>query len=632
MSAIAGVVQVDGRSVSERTLAAMEAAAPPRGFDGTTRWRDGPAGLIRIAHATTAEAVGEVQPLVADGSGIAILFDGRLDNRGELLDLLGWHGPALTAAPDPAIVLALFERLGDGFVRRLVGDFAIALWQPRDQRLLLLRSPYGWRPLLWTFDGATFGFATDPRTLVVGLGLDRRLNEPVIGEFLSTRFVSQTETFWHGVQRVPGGSALALEQGRVRSWYWHDEPYEDLSRLSAGDHVERFRGLFDQALIATTRNAGPIASQLSGGLDSSSVVCRATELHRAGRIDRQIDAISARFPGEPQDESAYSGAVEAHLGITASVVGARRFDLDTARAWCADTYQLPLRPNALDTLPNSCDHIEAQGGRIMLTGEGGDDWLNGSLAHWPDLLLRGRWGAAIGDARRRWPDRSAWVAARRVFYHGGMPLLSRRYRAQLIHPHLQYDAGVPEWIRGDWAARIGLEARWQADHPPVALPTFAQKSRLAVLTAARRHVNFDNVLAYVESRGVEIRHPFHDLRLARFYMGAAGAVMRADGERKYILREAMRGTLPEKVRQRRDKAFFVAHLVDAVNELMERRPPEQMLTVRMGWVDPAALRRLTEPYRKWRADGAAGPMPQTTLNPVWCALATDIWLENAFGL
>jgi len=632
LSAIAGVVHVDGSTVSEQLLAAMEAAAPPRGFDGTTRWIGGPAGLIRTAHATTPEAIGEVQPLVDAGSGVAILFDGRLDNRGELLDLLGWHGAALAAAPDPVIALALFERLGDGFVRRLVGDFAIALWQPRAQRLLLLRSPIGWRPLLWTFDGKTFGFATEPRALVLGLGLERRLNEGVIGEYLSARFVTQSETFWHGVQRVPAGSAAVLEQGNVRQYYWHDEPFEDLSRLSAGEHVERFGALFDQALIATTRGAGPIASQLSGGLDSSAVVCRATELHRAGRIDRQIEAISARYPGEAQDESEYSGAVEAHLGITATVVGARRFDLDVARAWCADTYQLPVRPNALDTLPNACAHLEAKGGRVLLTGEGGDDWLNGSQGHWPDLLLRGRWAALYHDGRQRWPDRPRYVAARRVFYHGAMPLLSRRYRAQLLHPHLDYDPQVPAWLNADWADRIGLRDRWQQDDAPVALPTFAQRNRFSVFTAARRHVNFDNMLAYAERHGVELRHPLHDLRLTRFYMGAAGTALRADGERKYVLREAMRGTLPEKVRQRRDKAYFVAHLVETVIDLLHQRPLEETQCVQRGWVDPAALHRLVEPYRAWHAAGASGAMPTVPLGPVWFALATDMWLDHAFQL
>ena len=294
MGAIAGAVHVDGRDMSEGLLASILRSAAPRGFDGVHHWRDGAAGLIRFAHATTPESVGEVQPFVSDRSGAVMAFDGRLDNRAELIALLGAQGDGLKGAPDGEIALALFDRRGDDYVTSLGVDFAIAGWQPRDRRLLRVRSPYGWRPLVWTFDGATFGFATEPRSLVVGLDMERKLNEPAIGEFLSARFVSQTDTFWQGLNRLPQGSALALENGRIRQWHWHVGPFEDLSRLSEADHVARFQELFDQALIATTRSATPLSSQLSGGLDSSSVVCRATELHRAGRIDRQLGALTAR--------------------------------------------------------------------------------------------------------------------------------------------------------------------------------------------------------------------------------------------------------------------------------------------------------------------------------------------------
>ena len=621
------MLHVDGRPVSDEALAAMAAAAPSRGRDGVTRWHDGPVGFIRTAHATTPEAVGEVQPQIGAGSGVALLFDGRLDNRTELLDLLGWHGAALLRAPDPAIVLALFERLGEGFVRRLVGDYAIAIWQPRERRLSLWRSPIGFRPLLWSFDGRTFGFATEPRALVVGLGLERRLNEAAIGECLSQRFASPDETFWQNVQRLPPGAALAVEEGRIRHRHWHEGPFEDLSRLSAADHVDRFKALFDQALVATTRAAGPVAAQLSGGLDSSSVVCRATELHRAGKVDRQVEAISARFPGEPHDETDDGSAVEAHLGIAATVVGAQPFDLDAARAWCAATYQLPVRPSSLAAFQKVCDQLDRTGTRVLLTGEGGDEWFAGSHAHWPDLLRQGRWSALLRDGLKAWPDRSVAVAARRIAYHGAMPWLSARYRAQMFHPLLAYGDGPPPWIRADWAARIGLRERWQGRRSPVTLPTFAQQSRYNHF-ASSRHL-FENLPAYAESRGVELRHPLHDLRLTTFAMGADGTVMRADGQKKYLLREAMRGTLPEKVRRRADKTAFNVATGDALLSLLRQRPLQDMLCVRHGWVDPIALQEIADRYDAWRTGRAVGRVPSVA--PLWFATSVDIWLESAFA-
>ncbi|MEZ0243751.1 MAG: hypothetical protein ACAH11_10280, partial [Sphingomonas sp.] len=231
MSAIAGVVFADGRDVTAALLAGIVRAATTRGFDGVSEWHSGPAGLIRFHHATTPEAVGEAQPL-AGPSGAVIAFDGRLDNRADLLALLGDRGRSLAAAPDVDIALALFEARGEAMLDALVGDWAIAVWQPDPRRLFLARSPGGWRPLLWTFDGTRFAFATEPRALVVGLGLERRLNEAAIGEMIAARFVSYTETFWDGIQRLGQGAALVFEKGAVRGWQWHGHAFEDQSRLS----------------------------------------------------------------------------------------------------------------------------------------------------------------------------------------------------------------------------------------------------------------------------------------------------------------------------------------------------------------------------------------------------------------
>ncbi len=106
-----------------------------------------------------------------------ICFDGRLDNRAALLALLGDRQTELGDAPDGDIALALFDRFGEGFLQELVGDFALAIWQPRTRHLFCARSPTGWRPLLWTCNGGMLAFATEPATLVKGLDLAPGLNE-----------------------------------------------------------------------------------------------------------------------------------------------------------------------------------------------------------------------------------------------------------------------------------------------------------------------------------------------------------------------------------------------------------------------------------------------------------------------
>ncbi len=632
MSGIAGAVFADGRAMTAEVLERVAGSTMRRGFDGVSHWHDDHAGLVRFAHATTPQARGETQPFIGKDSGIALLLDGRLDNRDDLIERLGRDGEALTNAPDGAIALALFEREGDGFVHHLVGDYAIAVWQPRTRRLELFRSPMGWRPLLWGFNGRTFGFGTEPRALILGLGFERKLNEGAIGEFLTARFVSETDTLWGGIERVMQGGSIRFQNGEVSRNAWHGGPFEDLSGLSLDDHIERFNHLFNQSLIATTRSNGRVTSQLSGGLDSSSIVCRATELHRAGRIDHQIGAITARFPGEPHDETEWSGAVEAHLGITAEVVGAKRFNVDTARQWCADSYQLPVRPNILDTLGGACDVLQDDGRRVLLTGEGGDDWLNGSYSHWPDQFRRGQWGALFRHGAEQWPNSPWHVQARRILYTAVMPLVSSEHRQALLTPHLDFRLDRPDWVRPEWMARIGLEDRWHQKVARQGLRGFDQQSRYSVYSLGRRYTMVDTVLAYAEQHGIEIRHPLHDLRLTRFFMGAAGAHLRKFNTRKYLLREAMHGTLPEKVRTRRTKSYFVSHQIDAIGELLRERPLSDLHCVKLGWVDPERIAAMHAPFDAWRRAGSTGDVPASAWGPVWFTLATDMWLEHAFGL
>jgi len=631
VSAIAGALFVDGRSMSSDVLDAMIAAAPPRATDGATQWHAGPMGMIRFAYATTHEAAAETQPFVG-ASGAVALLDGRMDNREELLALLGSTADRLRDAPDGMLALAVYERFGREFVRHLVGDYALAIWEPAERRLSLFRSPLGWRPFLWTFDGQTCAFATDARTLVVGLNRPRTLNEGALAEFLAGRFVSETDTFWQDIERVPQGGAIILKDGQVSQWPWHGGTDEDWQGRSMDEHAEEFRALFDKALVATVRSNGRVTSQLSGGLDSSSIVCRATELHRAGRIDQQIGVITARFPGQPHDETPWSSAVEEHLGITAEVASSVPFSIDRAREWCASTYHLPVRPNALDTLAGVVSILNADGRRVLLTGEGGDDWLNGTLAHWPDLLRRGRWPALIAHGRQHWPDAPWAVSAAKTMVTAARPLVLPRYRRALTHPHLDWRIPKVEWLRPEWTGRVDLEDRWRQRLPRAGLHSFAQRSRYAVFKHGNRQLISESALMYAESKGVEVRHPFHDARLTRFLMGADGNHLQAKNYRKLILREAMRGTLPEMVRTRTNKAMFINHSIDAHDALMFERPPSELIPVKLGWMDGDRLADLHTPYSQWRRDGSQGPLPNKPMGPVWFAYAADMWLQQVHGL
>lgn len=632
MGAIAGVLFMDGRPVAQEVLDSLVIAAPQRGLDGSHTWREGNYGTTRQANATTPEEVGERQPFIGQ-SGAVVSFDGRLDNRPELLDLLGERGGALAGAPDGAVVLALYELLGRDFVKRLAGDYAIAVCHPQQRRLALFSSPLNWRPLHWTRQGDRVAFATDARTLVVGLGLERRLNQGALAEFLSGRFMTHTETFFVGVERVEQGSAIVFEGDRVETWLWHDGPFEDWTDRSQEDHLDEFRFLFDQALVSTFRSNGPVTSQLSGGLDSSSIVCRATELFRGGKLDQQVRAISARFPGEPHDETFWSSAVEDHLGITAEVATATPFSIEDARSWVASTYHLPVRPNALDTLAGIASILHASGRRVLLGGEGGDDWLGGTLANLPDLLLRGRLGMLAAYSRRFFRKDPLPVQLAKMLVLAGRPLVIPRYRRALLNPSVDWRNSDAGWLRQDWCRSVDLVDRWNVPQARPGLQGFAQRSRYVVYSHGTRQLIATTAMAYAERYGIEVRHPFHDARLTRFCMGASSIHMRDQETMKLLLREAMKGTLPEVVRTRSNKAYFNITTFMAVRAILREKSFDDMIPVREGWVDRQVIKSMFDPVAQWYDS-----KPDTSDNsvsvpgPVWFTIAADMWLEQAFGL
>ncbi len=628
MSAIAGIVRCDGGPVGAHALERLRRATPHLGQDGVDSWCEGPAGLVRFAFRTTPESLTETQPCRATGSDALIVMDGRLDNRAEILARLGPDAPP---APDAEIVLAALERFGEGVLNDFAGDFAFAVWRPGARRLFCARSNGGWRPFLWTCDGKRFAFATEPRTLVDGLPLDRRLNEGFIGEFLGLRVTSPTDTFWRDVQRLPPGQCLSFENGEVRTRRWYEGPFEDFTDLSEADHIERFTTLLDQSLISAHRAPGRVAALLSGGLDSSAVVCRGLELYRAGQTAAPLQSISMRFAGEACDEGPWIEAVERQAHTQAIQVAPRPFEAGEAADWCRTTLHLPLRPNVYGMDPPLGELMRSLGARVLLTGEGGDDWLGGSHAHWPDLLLRGRWARLVEESFGRRPDLSVVANLRAIAGEAMLPLVSPARRARLLWPDLGPLAEPPAWLRPDWASRISLVERSRTTPDPLPGGGFAHRQRHRFSTFPRRHVNLDNTLSYAASQGVELRHPLHDQRLVRFFMACAGGLLRRGTTKKHLLREAMRGTLPEEVRTRQTKANMSVTILEAAKRRLAERPFEAMACVKLGWVDAAKLRETHETVGAWIEAGAAGAAPGNYAM-VWNAISIDLWLEHAVGL
>ncbi len=216
MSGIVGICNLDGKPVEREVLARMSATMAHRGPDGEEKWIKGPVGLACQMFRVTPESEKETQPLVG-ASGAVVVFDGRLDNREELLASLKNSYRVSSSSPDPDLVLAAYEAFGDRFPERLVGDFALGLFDPHIQQLLLARDAIGIRPLYYYHAPNTFLFASEIKALLAHPEVSTRPNDDVLAQHLLRGDQDyRGMTFFEGVlSLLPAHTALLTSRGFV---------------------------------------------------------------------------------------------------------------------------------------------------------------------------------------------------------------------------------------------------------------------------------------------------------------------------------------------------------------------------------------------------------------------------------
>jgi asparagine synthase (glutamine-hydrolysing) len=245
VSGIAAIVHGDGRPCNEGTLEAMLAAAAHRGPEGRGSWISGPAGIGHLHLDCGLLRPSSAQPLVRQGGLVALSLDGRLDNREELAAELAPRYQGSEALSDADLVMAAYRSYGEGFAPRLLGDFALVLWDGERQQLVAARDALGTRMLFYYWDGCTLLVASECAQLFAHPGTRREPDEKAVSDLLSLRFKDVGDTFYKNVHRLPPAHVLTL-RGRSLSLkrYW-DAPSESGSaKLADDEYAERFRELF----------------------------------------------------------------------------------------------------------------------------------------------------------------------------------------------------------------------------------------------------------------------------------------------------------------------------------------------------------------------------------------------------
>lgn len=548
MSVIFGIRKSRGSDIKQEELLPLAAATERFAQDGFFIQASGCVGMGFQPYHTTERSHLEMQP-TADTRGDMLTFDGRLDNHADLQLQLG-AGAALS---DSALVLAAFERWGESCFSHFVGDWALALWCPRAQTIYLARDHAGTRSLYFHNVDGTLIWSTYLETFFANKR-QHELDDQYVASYLCGLPLREL-TPYRGIRAVPPAHYLVIRTDKIQqNAHWQAVADDEIIYKADVEYEEHFFALFKQAVKRRTSNADPILAQLSGGMDSTSIVCMSDHIRKSTNPSALLlDTISFYDDTEPHwDEKRYFSATEAYRGKTGIHIKVSNTNRTFAPPSSSQfLYLLPGADSAsLEHEDTVWNRIGGQRYRAILSGIGGDEVLGGIPTPMPELadhLVSGNLITFIRQAMQ-------WCLATRT------PVLhtitgSAKFAFHLYFPPSSKKQTVPSWI----------SQRLLYQFPNVQLNSArAYLRRLGVRASAinneRVWQSIAEALPHTHPEAItrfEYRYPYLDRDLVDFIFRIPRKQLVEPGRRRALMRRALRGIVPPEILNRKRKAYLV---------------------------------------------------------------------------
>lgn len=535
------------RQAAERILRGQQIYAP----EAAAVAQHGNVAIGRRLFATVPEDVHDRGPITGGGGRWALVADVRLDAREELCGQLAIRASEAKRLCDSAIVMRAIERWHEDAIERLIGDFALILWDAAEARLILARDFLGHRPLHYHQSPMFVAVASMPKGLHALPDVPREPNERAVAEFLALLPESGSTSFFRHVDRVAPGEIVCISPDRLqRRNYWNFE-YKPL-KVRDDEYVEATCEVFNRAVAARLRGAEhEVGTHLSGGLDSSAVSATAARIMAPnGRVVAFTAAPAEGFHGRRSldrfnDESDHAAAVAALYPNMEHVVirGDAKSPLDALdRNFFLFDRPLLNLCNAVWT-DDILDLAKARGLKVLLTGEMGNMTTSfGGLQNLSMMLARGRLGPLVREAlllkRNGMPLRR--IAARTVGPFLSRSMWERIYRLRGRNLDIaEYTA-----LKRDCAEALtrDAEAQGRTNGTRPWRDAFAQ--RKAVL---HRCDEGNYAKGYLGGWGIDLRDPTSDRRVVELCLSIPPEQYLRNGETRALARRAFADRLPPMV-------------------------------------------------------------------------------------
>jgi asparagine synthase (glutamine-hydrolysing) len=615
MCAICGIVKLDrSDSVDPATIGAMAETMAHRGPDDSGAFVDGPAGL-GFRRLSIIDLSGGHQPMTTPDGDVTIVFNGEIYNYRDLTSELAAAGHCFQTRSDTEAILHAYRQYGDACVEHLRGMFAFAIWDRPKQRLLLARDRLGVKPVYYYQCADFLAFASEIKALLEIPAIAPTVDPDALDDYLSLRYVPGPRTMFRNIFRLQPGHTLVVESGQVRIRQYWDVAYGDSHR-----NPQDFLPLLEESVRLRLISDVPLGLFLSGGLDSTAILSIMSRL-AGGRV--KTFSVGYESSGARDDVSEFD-----YARLAANTFGAEHYEYHLTSEqfeksipgliWhldepMADPTIIPLYH--LSRLAR--EHIT-----VVLSGEGADEILAGYNIYSRTLKVEAlhrspvlkplaqlmKW--APSEALRHYGHMSAQPLNQR--YRG----VSRGFRPQTKLSLIGADRMHRSLLRLDAVFSAALDA--QAGASPLSRMLYADTK---IWLPDDLLVKADKMTM---ATGVELRVPFLDHHLVEFAAGLPDRAKLDGSTGKALLRQAMRGRVPDAVIDRPKKGFPVP-LASWLRGPLRQFLREQLLdrqSACCAYLDRTAVSRILDQHEQGRTDRSG---------ELWSLLVFEIWHRKFMG-
>jgi asparagine synthase (glutamine-hydrolysing) len=519
------------------------------GADKVTHWRKKAVALGHLMLLNTPESHSEELPYFHSESGLCITADLRLDNRSHLLSQL--DGVDKNSA-DSQFILKAYQKWGVDCPKHLLGDFAFAIWDEGEQRLFCARDHVGIKPLYYYFKDGCFAFSSEIKGILALGNIDQTLDELWIADFLIRRHVDRSNTMYQHIQRLDGAHSLIFQNGEIQiQKYWEFNTQAEIKLSNEAEYIEAFNDKLDVAVKRRLRTSYGIAAELSGGLDSSTVV---HHLHK--QIGSNFHAFSLTPFSKDFDFMSERGYIEPFSqakGFNVNFLDGTERSMQAALEWNIRVQDEPLRDmNGMfrDIIYEECRDKDC---RILFSGFGGQEMVSSGVNITLDLLGNGQFRDFWNEVKQRSKidGENAHVNAVK---QSGLVMLQKlsvnpnlisnqartRYRNQIKRLSIRP-------IQPQFAKRIDIQERLRKYIHAFTFKGNVRQRQVQRFLTPNMPFRLETCDIATRSFHLEYRYPLLDLELLEFYLALPPLLKSRNGYGRYLIRKAHEAVTPSEL-------------------------------------------------------------------------------------